>query len=99
MPPTRVSAAQPEENARVVRLLGLLLVDALETLAKGRRAERAREARDWICAPSEAAPYSFERACAAFSLPANPLRRRVGLRRQTAPRGGVHGWMRRPGRR
>jgi hypothetical protein len=98
MPPIRVSAARPAEDARTVRLLGLLLVNALETVAKGRGAQGLREARDWMCAPSEAAPYSFERACAAFGLPPERLRRRIGLRRQTAPRRSVRGWMRRPGR-
>ena len=98
MPPTRLSAARSESDLRVVRLLGLLLVDALETTAKGRRARGTRAARDWMCAASGDAPYSFEQACAAFGLPADALRRRVGLRRQRTPRRSARGWMRRPNR-
>ena len=99
MPPTRLSAAQPDEDARLVRLLGLLLTDSLETAAKGRGAKEIREAREWICAPSDDAPYSFERVCAAFGLPPDGLRRRVGLRRQAARRRSVRGRLRRPSER
>jgi hypothetical protein len=98
MLPSRFSAAQPEGDAPVVRLLALLLIDALETMAKGRWGRGAREARNWMCARRASAPYSFEQACAAFGLPADALRRRIGLRRQTPPRRSACGWRRRPSR-
>ena len=59
-----------QDEARMVRLLGLLLVDALETIARGRRATGFRETRQWVCASDNDGPYSFERACEAFRLPA-----------------------------
>jgi hypothetical protein len=88
-----------EDDPRVVRLLGLLLVDALETIAAGRRAEGARETREWVCAESGRYPYSFDRACEVFQLPACALRRRLGLRAPVSRRGGSRGWLRGPSRR
>ena len=92
-----VAAPQPAENPRVTRLLGLLLVDALETIAHGRSAVGAREARQWMCSPSDGV-YSFEHACDAFGLPPDALRRRLGLRAQGARRRSSRGWMRPPNR-
>ena len=98
MPRTRPAAAPPEDP-RTVRLLGVLLVDALETLGRGPRAEGSREARAWICARDDGdARYSFAGACAAYGLPAVALRRRVGLRPQAPPRRSARGWLRRPSR-
>jgi len=93
-----------QEEARDVRLLGLLLVDALETIARGRRASSApqtsgvRETRQWVCAREGGGSYSFERACEAFGLPPVALRRRLGLRTESARRTDGRGWLRRPNR-
>jgi hypothetical protein len=92
-----VAAPQTAENPQVTRLLGLLLVDALETIAHGRSAAGSREARQWMCSPSNGA-YSFEHACDAFGLPPDALRRRLGLRAQSARRRSSRGWMRPPNR-
>ncbi len=88
---------QAEEDPPVVRFLGLLLVDALETIAAGRGSPASREARHWVCAPSEEV-YSFEHACNTFGLPPHALRRRIGLRAQVARRRTARGWLRPPGR-
>jgi hypothetical protein len=90
-----VAAPQTAENPRVTRILGLLLVDALETVARGRSADGAREARQWMCSPSSGV-YSFEHACDAFGLPPDMLRRRIGLRAPSARRRSARGWMRPP---
>jgi hypothetical protein len=90
------SKAESEQEARVARLLGLLLIDALRTIAGGRRAVGARETREWVCAAPGTRPYSFDEACAAYSLPPRALRRRLGLRAQAAPRPDRRGWTRRP---
>ena len=87
-----------QDVAREVRLLGLLLVDALETIARGRRGAAVRETRRWMCDGDERAPYSFERACEAFGLPSAVLRRRLGLRPPSARRGSARGWQRGPSR-
>ena len=87
---------EPLPDARAVRLLGLILVDALDSIAKGRRDARVREARAWVCASANA-PYSFEHACEAFGLPPRMLRRRLGLR-ATSPRRSERGWVRLPRR-
>ena len=92
-----VASPQTGENPRVTRLLGLLLVDALETMARGRSATGSREARQWMCSSSNGA-YSFEHACEAFGLPSDALRRRLGLRAQSARRRSSRGWMRPPSR-
>jgi len=92
-----VTAPQTAESPRVTRILGLLLVDALETIARGRSASGSREARQWMCSPSNGV-YSFEHACDAFGLPPDALRRRVGLRAQSARRRSSRGWMRPPSR-
>ena len=86
------------DEAREVRLLGLLLVDALETIARGRRATGLRETRKWVCASDNDQQYSFERACEAFGLPAVALRRRLGLRTQAVRRTTTRGWVRGPNR-
>jgi len=88
-----IPSRQTAEDPRVVRLLGLLLVDALETMARGRTATGSREAREWMCSRSGGV-YSFERACDAFGLPPGPLRRRVGLRAQAPRRRTARGWLR-----
>jgi len=92
-----VVSPEARENPRVTRLLGLLLVDALETMARGRTATGSREARQWMCSPSNDV-YSFEHACDAFGLPSDALRRRVGLRAQSVRRRSARGWIRRPSR-
>jgi len=92
-----VPRAESEQSARVARLLGLLLVDALRTIAGGRRAAGARETREWVCSRPGRRPYSFDDACAAYDLPAAALRRRLGLRAQ-ARRPSRRGWMRGPSR-
>ena len=89
--------AESEQSARVARLLGLLLVDALRTIAGGRRANGARETREWVCSRPGGRPYSFDEACAAYDLPPAALRRRLGLRAQ-ARRPSRRGWMRGPSR-
>ena len=90
-----VASRQTPENPRVTRLLGLLLVDALETLARGRSAAGSREARQWMCSSANGV-YSFEHACDAFGLPPDMLRRRLGLRPQSVRRRSARGWMRAP---
>jgi len=85
---------QSESDPAVVRLLGLLLVDALQTIARGRRAEGSRETRAWVCERGSGV-YSFERACEAFGLPPRALRRRLGMRAQVPRRRSSRGWMRR----
>ena len=82
-----------EEDPRVVRLLGLLLVDAFEAMGRGRAATGSREAREWVCSRSNGV-YSFERACDTFGLPPELLRRRLGLRAQAPRRRTTRGWMR-----
>ncbi|HJQ85791.1 MAG TPA: hypothetical protein VKA21_17010 [Candidatus Binatia bacterium] len=94
----RPNIAVEQDDPRVVRLLGLLLVDVLETVARGRTANGARESREWICAGDSGAVYSFENACTAFNLPPQALRRRVGLRAQVPRRRSARGWTRGPGR-
>jgi hypothetical protein len=98
-----MAQAQPRtatdtDEARDVRLLGLLLVDALETIARGRRAPGTRETRQWVCQGDGRARYSFERACEAFGLPPVALRRRLGLRAQASRRTSAGGWFRAPSR-
>jgi hypothetical protein len=95
--------AQAERNAsqehdREMRLLGLLLVDALETIARSRRGPVVRETQRWVCEGDGRAPYSFERACEAFGLPPAALRRRLGLRAPSPRRGTGRGWLRGPSR-
>jgi hypothetical protein len=84
------------EEAREVRLLGLLLVDALETIARGRRGPALRETRQWVCEGDGRDPYSFDRACEAFGLPPVALRRRLGLRAQRTRHTDGRSWIRRP---
>jgi len=81
------------EDTRVARLLGLLLVNALETVAGGRRAPGARETREWLCGTA-VGPYSFEQACEAFGLPPRALRRRLGMRAHGGRRPSRQGWTR-----
>jgi len=88
--------ATDHEGAREVRLLGLILVDALETIARGRRGPGVRETRQWVCRGDGRDTYSFERACEAFGLPPVALRRRLGLRAQATRRPDARGWLRRP---
>jgi hypothetical protein len=97
MPRVLPSRHEQREDPRVVRLLGLLLVDALQTLAQGRNASGARETRQWVCA-TDANVYSFENACEAFNLPPRALRRRLGLRAAGVRRVSKRGWMRGPSR-
>ena len=86
--------SQRESDPAIVRLLGLLLVDALQTIARGRSADGARETRAWVCERGSGV-YSFERACEAFGLPPRALRRRLGLRAQVPRRRTSRGWIRR----
>jgi hypothetical protein len=90
--------ATNQEEAREVRLLGLLLVDALETIARGRRGPGVRETRQWVCHGDARDPYSFDHACETFGLPPVALRRRLGLRVQATRRTDARGWLRRPNR-
>jgi hypothetical protein len=96
--PRALPSRDEQQDPRVVRLLGLLLVDALQTLAQGRRASGARETRDWVCATDGRNVYSFENACEAFDLPPRALRRRLGLRAAGPRRASARGWMRGPSR-
>ena len=86
-----------EEDPQVVRMLGLLLVDAFEAMGRGRAGRDFREAREWVCSRSSGV-YSFEHACDAFGLPPQLLRRRLGLRAQAPRRRTTRGWMRPPRR-
>jgi hypothetical protein len=90
----RVAPRPNEIDAGAARLLGLLLVDALQTMALGRRAPGARETRQWICAPRDSQPYSFDLACETYGLPPRALRRRLGLRAQGSRRVCARGWNR-----
>jgi hypothetical protein len=74
------------EESSTKRLLAVLLVDALETVGRGRGAPGSREARAWLCAPESREPYSFAHACEVLGIPARALRRRVGLRPQAVRR-------------
>jgi hypothetical protein len=87
------------DEARDARLLGLLLVDALQTMARERRGTGTREIRQWICHGNGEDRYSFERACETFGLPPVALRRRLGLRVQSARRKTTQAWLRNPSRR
>jgi len=87
------------DEARDARLLGLLLVDALQTMARERRGTSTREIRQWVCHGDGRDRYSFERACEAFGLPPVALRRRIGLRVQSARRKTTGAWLRSPSRR
>ncbi len=85
---------EPEsEDSRRARLLAVLLVDALETLGREPRGDPAREVRTWVCAADDDGPFSFGRACETLGLPANRLRRRLGLRGQRR-RGSARGFTR-----
>ena len=95
--PRALPSREEQQDPRVVRLLGLLLVDALQTLAQGRRASGARDTRAWVCA-TEGTVYSFESACETFNLPPRALRRRLGLRAAGQRRASARGWMRGPSR-
>jgi hypothetical protein len=76
------------------RLLAFLLVDALRTIARGRRTRRAHVTREWLCAGDAPDPYSFAAACGALGLPPAELRRRLGLRAATPRRRSARGWRR-----
>jgi hypothetical protein len=95
MPRAQPDAAASEDRA-VVRILGLLLVDALQTIALGRRVPGGRQTREWVCASDGGRAYSFEDACAVFGLPPKALRRRLGLREHGGRRASVRGFTRGP---
>jgi hypothetical protein len=92
----RVASEARQENA-APRLLALLLIDALRTIARDPRARRARLTREWLCAGDAPDPNSFEAACGAVGVPPAELRRRLGLRATAPRRRSARGWMRGPG--
>lgn len=78
------------------RLMGVMLTDALQAVARGSRALGVVEAREWICARDRDDPYAFESVCETLGLPAGALRRRIGLRAEMPRRRDRRGRLRGP---